>query len=410
MPKKKQSFGNKPISDFFPKKSKNNEEKQPLKIDENQPEINENVQQVEIVDTPVVELIEHDVDLVEDNNGKNNEIEHIEIIDEPINLIENSENTGKNNENSDSENNESNLIESDEQNDILNLTQNLDHPFRPGKNFNFPKKLYGKDKRSAHDDWWDIYPWLHWDSLKEKLFCFQCMKATIEKKSISKQGKSAFTTEGFDNWKKAMQKFREHAESDFHKDSFYVMERLPKSVPNVSNLMFKNLASEQAENRKCLLKIVENVRYHAQTNIAFQGDDLEKSNFFQTAKLRALDDPKFENWIDKKRGKFLHHESQNEILKIMALAVLRQLVKMIQSADFWTLMSDETTDITAKEQAVILIRYVTDNFEIYEEFVGLYQIEKTTAESIFQMLTIILTLVPCSKNSIYWNFMTSSNL
>ena len=174
MPKKKQSFGNKPISDFFPKKSKNvekDEEKQPHKIDENQPgiinekdqivdanqqeAINEKDQPVEIddtvdehqpglinkndqqvgpnqsainekdqIDTPMVELIEDDVDLVEDNNGqknneinnvidtgsidngKNNEIEPIEIIDEPINSIEKNESTGKNSE----KNNETQLI------------------------------------------------------------------------------------------------------------------------------------------------------------------------------------------------------------------------------------------------------------------------------------------------------------
>ena len=103
-------------------------------VDENQPElINKNDQQVgpnqspinekDQIDTPMVELIEDDVDLVEDNNGqknneinnvidtgsidngKNNEIEPIEIIDEPINSTSN-ESTGKNNE----KNNESQLI------------------------------------------------------------------------------------------------------------------------------------------------------------------------------------------------------------------------------------------------------------------------------------------------------------
>lgn len=66
--------------------------------------------------------------------------------------------------------------------DILDLVQHLDQPFRPGKNFKFPKKLYGKnDIRSAHDYWFDDYPWLHWDCSKNKLFCFPCMKAKNEK-------------------------------------------------------------------------------------------------------------------------------------------------------------------------------------------------------------------------------------
>ena len=155
---------------------------------------------------------------------------------------------------------------------------------------------------------------------------------------------------------------REHEKSDFHKDSLFVIESLPKTVPDVSEMMFNNLATEKAENRRCLIKIVENIKYHIDTNISFQGNDLDKSNFYKTAKLRALDDPKLGLWIEKKRGSYLHHECQNEILKIMAFSVLRKVVKNIQSADFWAIMSDETTDISNKEQAVINVRYVTDNF------------------------------------------------
>ena len=64
------------------------------------------------------------------------------------------------------------------------------------------------------------------------------------------------------------------------------------------------------------MKIVENLKYHAETNIPLQGRNLESSNFYKTAQLRALDDSKFAIWLEKKRGTFLHHEIQNEMLKI----------------------------------------------------------------------------------------------
>ena len=113
------------------------EEKQPVEIDsvdQNQQGINkkdqqvdanqqggiiEKDQQVEIVDSPIVELIQDDVNLVENNgknneiskdsdngtidNGKNNAIEPIEIVDEPTDISKHNEveinNAGKNNEN-----------------------------------------------------------------------------------------------------------------------------------------------------------------------------------------------------------------------------------------------------------------------------------------------------------------------
>ena len=160
--------------------------------------------------------------------------------------------------------------------------------------------------------------------------------------------RSTFVSEGFSNWKKARERLQKHNESDAHKDSFMHVENLPKTVSDISEMLSKGLAAEKLENSKCLMKIIENVKYHAETNIPFQGENLEASNFYKTAKLRALDDEKFSVWIEKKREHFLHHEIQNEILKIMALQVLRKIVKDIQSCNFWALMSDETTDISVK--------------------------------------------------------------
>ena len=65
--------------------------KKDQKVDENQPGITEKDQQIQIVDSPMVELIEDDVDLVE-NNGKNNEISKDNGDNGTIN-------NGKNNEN-----------------------------------------------------------------------------------------------------------------------------------------------------------------------------------------------------------------------------------------------------------------------------------------------------------------------
>ena len=57
-------------------------------------------------------------------------------------------------------------------------------------------------------------------------------------------------------------------------------------------------------------------------------------------------------WFEKKTDKYTAPDMQNEILKTMALQVLRQVVESVRSAPFLTIMIDETTDVSNKEQVV----------------------------------------------------------
>ena len=62
-------------------------------------------------------------------------------------------------------------------------------------------------------------------------------------------------------------------------------------------------------------------------------------------------------------------------------------------------MVDKTIDVSNIEQVVICLKWVNENFEIQEEFVGLYEVEYTSAEKIFAAITdVFLRLnLPISK-------------
>ncbi len=49
------------------------------------------------------------------------------------------------------------------------------------------------------------------------------------------------------------------------------------------------------------------------------------------------------NWLNKKTNKYTSHDIQNEILKVMAMRVLRNIGNSLQSSPFITIMIDETT-------------------------------------------------------------------
>ncbi|KAH7650940.1 hypothetical protein IHE45_20G024200 [Dioscorea alata] len=62
---------------------------------------------------------------------------------------------------------------------------------------NFPQKDYGKQKRSFQDTWFKQHTWLEYSITKDP-------------SRGSRMGEDAFTKMGFNNWKKALEKFIEH--------------------------------------------------------------------------------------------------------------------------------------------------------------------------------------------------------
>ena len=96
------------------------------------------------------------------------------------------------------------------------------------------------------------------------------------------------------------------------------------------------------------------------------------------------------DWVKQKTDKYTSPETQNETVKVMALCILRKISANLQCTSFYTVMLDETTDVSKMEQVVICLRWVSEKFEVYEDFVGLYQVESTEAEKIYGVTTDVL--------------------
>ena len=226
----------------------------------------------------------------------------------------------------------------------------------------------------------------------DKAFCYNCIQAYKEDKLRASNLELAFISKGFNNWKDASVKFKEHESSNCHKDSMIVTVDLPSSVKDIAETLQRELTKQKSENRQMLLKILSNIRFLARQSIAIRGDgDEENSNFIQLFKLRGEDDPKFAKWLEKKTDKYVSADIQNELLKVMGLQVLRDIATSLHSAEFYSIMVDETTDVSNKEQAVLCFRWVSDDLIAHEDFVGLYRIENTEAKTLVNMILDVLT-------------------
>ena len=83
----------------------------------------------------------------------------------------------------------------------------------------------------------------------------------------------------------------------------------------------------------------------------------------------------------------------------MSLTVLRKLTTEFHSSVYFSLMADEVTDSSNREQVVVCLRRVDEDFEAHEEFMGLYKVDETSADTI----TTVLSDVLCRMNLSVFN-------
>ena len=81
--------------------------------------------------------------------------------------------------------------------------------------------------------------------------------------------------------------------------------------------------------------------------------------------------PELVGWLKKPWDRFTSPEIQNEILEIMAMTVVvRKLAADVVNKQY-TIMVDETTDISDVEQLVFCLRYVDKQLKVVLAFIVL---------------------------------------
>ena len=198
---------------------------------------------------------------------------------------------------------------------------------------------------------------------------------------LVKTGEKAFTSLGFNNWKKALEKFKSHELSHAHKEA--KLKWISKGKETVATQLSSQLQQEQRMRRDGLLFQLKALRFLCRQGIAIRGHHETEGNLQQLL-LACEDHQSLQKWI--KNEKFTCHQSVNEQISILGLSVLRKLlVKIKEMTPTWySIIADEATDVKNTEQLNLAIRWVDSNYKVHEDSVGLLRVADTKAETIFQ--------------------------
>ncbi len=147
------------------------------------------------------------------------------------------------------------------------------------------------------------------------------------------------------------------------------------------------------------IKILQNIRFFARQGLPLRSHGEAESNFLQLFRLRGLDCPLAEPWMKKKSDKYLSHAIQNECLLLLSSHILRSIASKICESGCFTVMADECSDASNKEQLTMCIRWVDKDLKDHESFIGLYQVDDITADSLTHAIKVGLIQIGLDLSS-----------
>ena len=183
-------------------------------------------------------------------------------------------------------------------------------------------------------------------------------------------------------------KFKSHEATKSHlsaKIAFQARQRAKDQSCAV--LLDKNHASVKERNRSMLIENMKLLLLLAKQNIALRGHDeskasLNKGNYRELLEYSATTNNDLKRLIND--NLYMSPEIQNEILEILAVQVRDKCLPKAKS--YFSIIVDETMDISRVEQLSFCIRFVDDDLNIREHFLGFWELHSTKAEHIFSII------------------------
>lgn len=243
--------------------------------------------------------------------------------------------------------------------------------------------------------------WLVYSARNDSLYCFCCKLFSIRQIKL--------TTEGFFDWKNINQALKEH---DLASDHINCMEKWKtlsvslKQSATLDDCSQRLIENERKHWRAVLKRLLAIVQSLAERTLALRGHheklfEPHNGNFLAEIELIAKFDPVMSEHLRRIRNKeifntYLGKDIQNEMIELMADAVLKQIISDVKTAKYYSVIMDCTPDISHKEQLSILlrcVRVINNKAHINEYFFGFLQIKDSTGAGLTDVFVDYLNVI-----------------
>ena len=280
--------------------------------------------------------------------------------------------------------------------------------FKPDSEYSFPKNANG---RMFQHRWLLTYPWLAYSKQEDGGFCLPCVAFSPSGYRGTSPG--VLVSRPLTQFTKALELLRKHADKNYHKEAVVKRDEFLKVMTDqqlqIGNQLSQAMADRIYSNLQKIYSIMKTVELCGRQNIALRGhrdnatdveDDISGSNhgnFRALLKFRidAGDTVLGEHLATcSKNATYTSSVIQNQIIDVLADQIRNKIIVKVQAAKWFTVIADEVTDVSNKEQLSLVLRYVDpDALLVREDLVGFFECDTGISGH-----ALALKIISCLQN------------
>ncbi|XP_031271794.1 uncharacterized protein LOC116130186 [Pistacia vera] len=207
---------------------------------------------------------------------------------------------------------------------------------------------------------------------------------------ISQAGSDAFVSEGFCNWKKP-ERFQIHVgqPNSAHNQARQSCVNLMNQKQHIEVALSKQSDQVRTEYRTHLIASIVCIRFLFHQGFAFRShdeteDSKNQGNFLGLLHFLAQHNEHFKSVVLKnapRNLKLIAPVIQKDIVNAAANETTKAIISDLGD-DIFSVLIDESHDVSIKEQMAIAIRYIDKKGHVLERFLGIVHVSDTTAVSL----------------------------
>ena len=268
--------------------------------------------------------------------------------------------------------------------------------WKPPTGYKFPEITEKTQIRRFNREWFNKYPWLRFSDKLGGGVCLYCIVFYHPGRSVGRGSFNApttFITKVWNNWKKSEQ-LSEHNNHGYHKwaetQAVNFFQSVQQGTTVVSQLNSQFAMDQKAKNDYAF-KLAQVTAFLGRQTLAFRGDktsstfgtketpppnpSLNRGNFVELLAFLAEFDPDLDRHLEKMNPRHTYQspDSQNQMVRNLAGQIRDEILQRVKKAKFWSILADESTDVSSIEQVALLIRYVSlegGEAAVHEDLLG----------------------------------------
>ncbi len=267
----------------------------------------------------------------------------------------------------------------------------LTNHFKPGPTYSFPRFATGR--KFQHKWLHQFQPWLVYSEVAKGGFCLPCALFATANQGIEI---GTLVSRPLINLSKALEILGKHKEKKYHLVALTKCDEFLRVMkgqqPSIAQRLNKSVTDTVATNRQILKSIIETLILCGRQNIPLRGHrdnltDIERDsehvighgNFWALLQFRVgLGDDVLAKHLDKaaRNAAYTSADIQNQLLAVIGDHIQGQILCRVSQAVGFTIVADEVTDISNKEQLSLVLRYASIDDTVREDFIGFVECDE----------------------------------